>query len=560
MNTIDFLASRAFPDFYQEDAENLVQFVQYFVEWASQENNVISIIDNLTTDRDIDNIVDSYLSYLTSETAQDVPLYMASNLRKFLKNVLLLYQSKGTIPSYEYIFRTLYDSFVKVTYPKEKIIRTSDGRWTQGQYIVPNVAGQLTPYIGFKCTGETSEAFGYIDNVLPYKFSGDTEYTQAFRVVNPEGVYIPGENIVLFKDFTESESVTMQIVKHEKGPGYYSGTYGMPSSDRVLQDSYFYQDFSYVLTSLLSLSDYYEIVKKLIHPAGMKLFGELRLYEEDKEYHTAQMSFIRYWIITVFSNITLPAYTFTKDFNIQNVGTGRVSYETLDYMTYNSYLIDMKFLGEDSLVNGFIYQSNKDSNLVFDASGSLVNPNYINWSVYSINPLISGAVYNFYLTPKHFMVEKIVDASGNIYLDTVDDISSNVWIFVDGKKIPDSDVIISESGYVVSSIYATKTAFVYSYSTSDIIWSNKLVLANDMSTTDYISLPNITEPTINNTCVFIDGIFKRTMTVENHKLRFKDVMLSGSSIEIYGINTVINKSFTSGGNLSSVAVRKIKVI
>src|SRR5574343_1276916 len=103
MNTIDFLASRAFPDFYQEDAENLVQFVQYFVEWASQENNVISIIDNLTTDRDIDNIVDSYLSYLTSETAQDVPLYMASNLRKFLKNVLLLYQSKGTIPSYEYI-------------------------------------------------------------------------------------------------------------------------------------------------------------------------------------------------------------------------------------------------------------------------------------------------------------------------------------------------------------------------------------------------------------------------------------------------------------------------
>ena len=44
---------------------------------------------------------------------------------------------------------------------------------------------------------------------------------------------------------------------------------------KILQDSLFYQDFSYVIRSGLSFDRYRDIVKEVIHPAGLEFFGEI---------------------------------------------------------------------------------------------------------------------------------------------------------------------------------------------------------------------------------------------------------------------------------------------
>ena len=44
---------------------------------------------------------------------------------------------------------------------------------------------------------------------------------------------------------------------------------------KILQDSLFYQDFSYVIRSGLSFDRYKEIVKEVVHPAGLEFFGEI---------------------------------------------------------------------------------------------------------------------------------------------------------------------------------------------------------------------------------------------------------------------------------------------
>lgn len=44
---------------------------------------------------------------------------------------------------------------------------------------------------------------------------------------------------------------------------------------KILQDSLFYQDFSYVIKSGIVLSTYKDVVKKTIHPAGLEIFGEI---------------------------------------------------------------------------------------------------------------------------------------------------------------------------------------------------------------------------------------------------------------------------------------------
>ena len=59
--------------------------------------------------------------------------------------------------------------------------------------------------------------------------------------------------------------------------GYYLSDNGLLSSTNKLQDNYYYQDFSYVIRSELPITNYRDAIKKLVHPSGYALFGDLLL-------------------------------------------------------------------------------------------------------------------------------------------------------------------------------------------------------------------------------------------------------------------------------------------
>lgn len=57
--------------------------------------------------------------------------------------------------------------------------------------------------------------------------------------------------------------------------GYYANNDGKLSSNKVLQDSHYYQNYSYVLKTEVVVDRYKEIIKRLIHPAGLGFFGQV---------------------------------------------------------------------------------------------------------------------------------------------------------------------------------------------------------------------------------------------------------------------------------------------
>ena len=80
--------------------------------------------------------------------------------------------------------------------------------------------------------------------------------------------------------FTPSES--MCIVKVSLGsiaryPGYYTSNAGFLDDDIYIQDSKYYQSFSYVLRIDERLSTYKDAVRTIIHPSGIALFGEYEI-------------------------------------------------------------------------------------------------------------------------------------------------------------------------------------------------------------------------------------------------------------------------------------------
>lgn len=83
---------------------------------------------------------------------------------------------------------------------------------------------------------------------------------------------------------TGANSKTVRISANIEGlgiqEGFYKGTDGFLSNDKKLIDSYYYQEYSYVVRSSKALEKYASILKQTIHPIGNELFGE-RLFIEN---------------------------------------------------------------------------------------------------------------------------------------------------------------------------------------------------------------------------------------------------------------------------------------
>lgn len=90
--------------------------------------------------------------------------------------------------------------------------------------------------------------------------------------------YLDGENVLLEK-LGSPYIVTAQtsLNKQGVGEGYFSTTRGFPSSDKKIFDSDYYQEYSYEIQSKVPFARYSEVLKKIIHVAGTKMFGKVVL-------------------------------------------------------------------------------------------------------------------------------------------------------------------------------------------------------------------------------------------------------------------------------------------
>ena len=100
-------------------------------------------------------------------------------------------------------------------------------------------------------------------------------------IVNPGSGYetAPTLNLASIGDGNALANAT--IIKGEYNyPGRYLNDDGHVSGYNFLEDRDYYQNFSYVVKSRQALDAYRQSLNQLVHPAGMKLFGEY-LYDND---------------------------------------------------------------------------------------------------------------------------------------------------------------------------------------------------------------------------------------------------------------------------------------
>jgi hypothetical protein len=99
-----------------------------------------------------------------------------------------------------------------------------------------------------------------------------------------------------------------------KYPGYYASNDGFLDDAIYIQDSNFYQVFSYALKIDERLASYKTAVKTMVHPAGMKLFGEFEI-QNNFDISVALESLVKILAITLRSGTLLLDSSIHLDFS-----------------------------------------------------------------------------------------------------------------------------------------------------------------------------------------------------------------------------------------------------
>ena len=363
-NIISPFIEEQFPSFVRADHRKLVLFIKTYYEWLEKKDNTGYVLSKLDSVGDIDNNAEEFYQHFKNTYMDSFPEVFAVNVngespnkKTLLKKIREFYGNKGTESAYRFLFRLLYDNDLEFYYPKEDILRVSDGVWIEpksvktttsaGNGILGTINGTLTQY---SSVDSSIIASAGIEDIVQYSSNG-LQITEFF-LKNISGVFLPDVEVVakgvdtsytektysvLGEFFIETSgqgysvgdvlfivssgtgflakvgvtglagsikrisiedsginyfSKVEAIVISSTGasasskvillptaitnyPGYFKNNRGKISSNKKIQDGHYYQEFSYVLKSAISFDVYFDALKFLTHPSGMRMFGEI---------------------------------------------------------------------------------------------------------------------------------------------------------------------------------------------------------------------------------------------------------------------------------------------
>ena len=164
---------------------------------TSYRANPVQNIQQLLAYADVDNTVYSFLDKFRDSFMEAMPNTVADGLskRKLIKNIKDMYAAKGTEKGHKLFFRILFNEEATITYPRDNLLRPSDGRWSTDKVIriVETGTSDFNNAVGETITGNTSGATAIIATVIKFR-EGATQIAELNLDANSvTGEFVAGE-------------------------------------------------------------------------------------------------------------------------------------------------------------------------------------------------------------------------------------------------------------------------------------------------------------------------------------------------------------------------------
>lgn len=148
--------------------------------------------------------------------------------------------------------------------------------------IEPTVAALEIPGVGNRVKGA--------DAVIESNAGSATGVATTVSIIDSGIGYEPGERVLLTKQGLAFAVTGSAIVKTQgRKEGYWRSTRGFLDADKYIQDSKYYQEYSYEIQAAVDFSLYKDVVRDILHIAGTELFGRFTLNGRVDENGDAQV-------------------------------------------------------------------------------------------------------------------------------------------------------------------------------------------------------------------------------------------------------------------------------
>lgn len=164
---LSLLIQSQLPEYIKSDPtyNNFVLFLQAYYEWMEQNGGALNGTKNILNYIDIDNTSNDFIKYFTNDFLQHFPEDALVDKSLAVKIARELYKSKGTLSSYKFLFRVLFNSDFDVFATKDAVLRASDGIWYVPQSLkLATTDPNFLDIQNLKIFGETSKSFAIIEN------------------------------------------------------------------------------------------------------------------------------------------------------------------------------------------------------------------------------------------------------------------------------------------------------------------------------------------------------------------------------------------------------------
>lgn len=191
---IAFAVRSHFPDFYQEEGENFIDFVEAYFEFLEDTDQTIDAARNLLVNRDVDTAADSYITHFRKKYLNNFPKIADYDDAFLIKNIQDIYKSKGSQQAVTSMMQLMFHEEASIEYPGDKIIRPSSGEYIRPRYIELEVKDRNASFIGKQITGRTSQATAFVENIATLSTLDKREVDVAY-LTNIRGSFQTGELI-----------------------------------------------------------------------------------------------------------------------------------------------------------------------------------------------------------------------------------------------------------------------------------------------------------------------------------------------------------------------------
>ena len=186
--------------------------------------NPVQNIQQLLDYADVDKTISGFLSKFRNSFLTSVPdtLHGDIDKRQLVKNIKSLYQAKGTKRASEIFFKLLFNEDAEIRYPKDEMLRVSDGKWDTKKIIrclalgtsePTNLIGQTITQANNPISATVNEATAIVEDVFKFLIGG-VEVTELVVGDNSvSGTFVAGETITGTDNTDDDVLVSLTVSK-----------------------------------------------------------------------------------------------------------------------------------------------------------------------------------------------------------------------------------------------------------------------------------------------------------------------------------------------------------